>query len=68
MSFNAWEAKNLIGGQKFLVVMTIFNPILLVFESQTPSCKPNPVSCGKISQTFVSNTEKVARVIGEEIR
>ena len=45
-----------------------FNPILLVFESQTPSCKPNPVSCGKISQTFVSNTEKVARVIGEEIR
>ena len=67
LSFNAWEAKNLIGGQKFLVHDN-FNPILLVFESQTPSCKPNPVSCGKISQTFVSNTEKVARVIGEEIR
>ena len=27
-------------------------------KSQTLSYKPNPVSCEKISQTFVSNTEK----------
>ena len=26
-----------------------------------------PVSCEKVSQTFVSNTEKIARLIGEEI-
>ena len=31
---------------------------VLVLESQTLSYKPKPVSCEKISQTFVSNTEK----------
>ena len=81
------EAKNLIGGQKYVVVMTILkhateralqsrnlrlfgiNTIFVfVFESQTLSYKSNPISCEKISQTFVSNTEKIARLIGEEIR
>ena len=82
-----WEAKNLIGGQKYVVVMTILKHVteralqsrnlrlfginttfVFVFESQTLSYKPNPISCEKISQTFVSNTEKIARLIGEEIR
>ena len=36
------------------------------FKSQTLSYKPNPVSCEKISQTFVSNTEKITWLIGEE--
>ena len=40
---------------------------VLVFESQTLGYKFNPVSCEKVSQTFVSNTEKIARLIGEEI-
>ena len=82
------EAKNLIGGQKYVVFMTILKKhvteralqsrnlrlfgiktiFVFVFESQTLSYKPNPVSCEKISQTFVSNTEKNARLIGEEIR
>ena len=76
-SFNAWEAKNLIGGHKFVVIMSILKHVMwralqsrnlrsfrinikfvLVFESQTLGYKPNPVSCEKISQTFVSNTEK----------
>ena len=41
---------------------------VLVFESQTLGYKLNPVSCEKISQTFVSNTEKIAQLIDEEIR
>ena len=39
---------------------------VLFFESQTLSYKPNPVSCEKISQMFVSNTEKITWLIGEE--
>ena len=39
----------------------------LVFESQILSYKLNPVSCEKISQTFVSNTERITWLIGEEI-
>ena len=81
------EAKKLIGGQKYVVVMTILkhateralqsrnlrlfgiNTIFVfVFESQTLSYKSNPVSSEKISQTFVSNTEKIAWLIGEEKR
>ena len=76
-SFNAWEAKNLIGGHKFVVIMSILKHVMwralqsrnlrsfcinikfvLVFEFQTLGYKPNPVSCEKISQTFVSDTEK----------
>ena len=72
-SFNAWEAKNLIGGQKYIVAMSILKPMtqralqsrnlrsfrinikfVLVFDFQTLGYKPNPVSCEKISQTFVS--------------
>ena len=41
---------------------------VLVFESQTLGYKPNPVSRGKISYTFVPNTENIARLIGEEVR
>ena len=41
---------------------------VLVFESQTLGYKPNPVSHEKISQTFFSNTEKIAWLIDEEIR
>ena len=26
-SFNAWEAKNLIGGQKYIVAMSILKPV-----------------------------------------
>ena len=76
-SFNAWEANNLIGGQKYVVIMSILKYLtqralqsrnvrsfrisikfVIVFESQTLGYEPNPVSCEKISQTFVSNTEK----------
>ena len=39
----------------------------IVFESQSLGYKLNPVSHEKISQTFVSNTEKIAWLIGEEI-
>ena len=88
-SFNVWEAKNLTGGQKYVVVVTILKHVMkralqswnlwsfcinisckfvLVFESQTLGYKLNPVSCEKISQTFVSNTEKIAQLIDEEIR
>ena len=76
-SLNAWEAKNLIGGQKYVVVMSILKHVtqralqsrnlrsfrmntkfMLVFQFQTLGYKPKPVSFEKISQTFVSNTEK----------
>ena len=36
--------------------------------TQTIGYKPNHVSPEKISQNFVSNTEKIAQLMGEEIR
>ena len=57
----ALQSRNL----RLFGINTIF---VFVFESQTLSYKPNPISWEKISQTFVSNTEKIARLIGEEIR
>ena len=44
------------------------NRIVLVFESQTPGYKLNPISCKKISHSFMSNTEKIAQLIGEETK
>ena len=86
LSFNEWEAKKLISGQKYVAVTTILKrdtwralqswnlrsfhiniKFALVFESQILSYKLNPISCEKISQTFVSNTERITWLIGEEI-
>ena len=39
----------------------------LFFNSEILSYKLNPVSCEKISQTFVSNTERITWLIVEEI-
>ena len=66
---NEWEytqkKKKSAAITEFMVIC-INGKFVLFFKSQTLSYKPNPVSCEKISQTFVSNTEKITWLIGEE--
>ena len=54
-SFNGWEANNLIGGQKYVIVMTILKYVTeraLQSRNLRSFCigikfVPNPVSCEK---------------------
>ena len=65
LSFNAWEAKYLIGGQKFVVVMTILIQLYLFLNPKPPAISQIPFLVKK-TPIVLSNTEKITQLIGEE--